>query len=79
MDAFLYYMYAYCEKYPEVMKYGTIGVYRYEAQNDTLLSGGKSSISVTSGYYYSARGVHSVSKDGVKETTDTCTGALKAS
>ncbi len=69
----------YLDESSDNSKYGTIGVYRYEAQNDTLLSGGKSSISVTSGYYYSARGVHSVSKDGVKETTDTCTGALKAS
>lgn len=59
--------------------YGTIGVYRYKRENDAIVSGGESSISVTSGYYYRARGVHSVEKGDTLETTDSCTGALTAS
>ena len=59
--------------------YGTIGVYRYKEDNDALVSGYEANIGVTSGYYYRARGVHTVIEGDTRETTDSCTGALKAS
>lgn len=58
--------------------YGTIGVYHYTDTNDATLSGYESYIRVTSGYYYSVRGVHRVTEGSVSETTDTCTNAITA-
>lgn len=58
--------------------YGTIGVYHYSDTNNTSVSGGQADIRVTSGYYYRARGVHTVTEGNVTETTDTCTDALTA-
>lgn len=59
--------------------YDTIGVYRYSKENAALVSGYEAGVRVTSGYYYSVRGVHSVFVGDVRETTDTCTDALRAS
>lgn len=58
--------------------YGTIGVYHYSSRNDVSVSGYESYISVTSGYYYRLRGVHSVTHQGKTETTDCHTNAIKA-
>lgn len=59
--------------------YGTIGVYHYTGKNDISVSGYETDIRVTSGYYYSVRGVHSVTHNGTTETTDSCTDAITAS
>ena len=69
----------YLDESSDNSSYGTIGVYRYSKENAALVSGGESNISVTSGKYYSVRGVHSVFVGDVRETTDTCTDALRAS
>lgn len=58
--------------------YGTIGVYHYSSKNDVSVSGYETNIRVTSGYYYRARGVHSVTHKGTTETTDGCTDAITA-
>ena len=58
--------------------YETIGIYHYSDTNDVGVSGGQADIRVTSGYYYSVRGVHTVTEGNVTETTDTCTDALTA-
>ena len=58
--------------------YGTIGVYHYSEENTTSCYGSKSNISVTSGWWYSVRGVHSVTEGSVTETTDTQTKAMEA-
>ncbi|MCI8416770.1 MAG: hypothetical protein HFI33_04575 [Lachnospiraceae bacterium] len=60
-------------------KYGTIGVHHYKNENAALVSGYEADVRVTSGYYYRARGVHTVIKGDTIETTDSCTGALTAS
>lgn len=59
--------------------YGTIGIYHYSETNDASVSGGEADICVTSGWYYSVRGVHSVTEGSVTEITDTCTDAITAS
>lgn len=59
--------------------YGTIATYHYSNKNDVSVSGYETGISVTSGYYYSLRGVHSVTHNGTTETTDSCTDAITAS
>ena len=59
--------------------YGTIATYRFSSTDDVSVSGVKDSIRVTSGYYYRNRGVHTVVEGSTRETTDTCTNAIKAS
>ncbi len=59
--------------------YGTIATYHYSNKNDVSVSGYETGIRVTSGYYYSLRGVHSVTYNGTTETTDSCTDAITAS
>ena len=59
--------------------FGTIGVYHYEEQNTTSCYGSKSNISVTSGWWYCVRGVHSVTEGSKTETTNTHTASIKAS
>lgn len=59
--------------------YGTIATYHYSNKNDVSVSGYETDIRVTSGYYYSLRGVHSVTHNGTTETTDSCTDAITAS
>ena len=58
--------------------YGTIAVYHYSDTNAPTLSGYETGIRVTSGYYYSVRGVHRVTHGGVSETLDSCTDAITA-
>lgn len=59
--------------------YGTIGVYHYEAENARSCHGSEANISVTSGWWYMVRGVHSVTEGSTTETTDTQTYAMQAS
>ena len=59
--------------------FGTIGSYYFEEQNTTSCYGSKSNISVTSGWWYCVRGVHSVTEGSKTETTDTHTASIKAS
>lgn len=59
--------------------YGTIGSYYYSAQNARSCHGSESKVSVTSGYWYMARGVHTVIEGSVIESTDTQTSAMQAS
>ena len=59
--------------------FGTIGTYHFEETDTSSCHGSKTGISVTSGYYYRSRGVHSVTEKGTTETTSTCSSSLKAS
>ena len=59
--------------------FGTIGVYHFEEQNSTSCYGNKSNISVTSGWWYCVRGVHTVTEGSTTETTSTHTASIKAS
>lgn len=59
--------------------FGTVGIYHFEEQNTTSCYGSKSNISVTSGWWYCVRGVHSVTEGSTTETTSTQTKAMKAS
>lgn len=59
--------------------FGTIGTYHFSESNASSCYGSKTNISVTSGWVYRARGVHSVTKGSTTETIDTCTHALTAS
>ena len=59
--------------------YGTIGVYHYEAKNASSCHGSEYHVSVTSGWWYMVRGVHSVTEGSTTETTDTQTSAIQAS
>lgn len=59
--------------------FGTIGVYHFEEQNTTSCHGSKANISVTSGWKYMVRGVHSVTEGSKTETSNTQTGVLTAS
>lgn len=59
--------------------FGNIGIYHFEENNTSSCYGSKSNISVTSGYYYRARGGHSATKNGMTESMSTCTSSLKAS
>ena len=69
----------YLDESTDNQSYGTIGVYHYSDKNDASVSGYETGLRVTSGYYYRARGVHSVYHGGTRETTDTCTDAITAS
>lgn len=59
--------------------YGTIGVYHYEAENALSCHGSEANISVTSGWWYMVRGVHSVTEGSTTETTSTQTSGMKVS
>lgn len=59
--------------------FGTIGSYYFTENNASSCYGSKSNISVTSGWKYRVRGVHSVTEGSTTETTDTCTTNLTAS
>lgn len=59
--------------------FGTIGSYYFEEQNTASCYGSKSNISVTSGWWYCVRGVHSVTEGSTTETTSTQTKAMKVS
>ena len=59
--------------------FGTIGSYYFEEANTTSCYGSKSNISVTSGWWYCVRGVHSVTEGSTTETTNTHTASLKVS
>lgn len=69
----------YLDESADNKSYGTIGVYHFSGKNDVSVSGGEKQIRVTSGYYYSVRGTHSVTQGETTETTDTCTDAITAS
>lgn len=59
--------------------FGTIGVYHYQESNARSCHGSEPNISVTSGWWYMVRGVHTVIEGSTTETTDTQTSALKVS
>ncbi len=59
--------------------FGTIGSYYFEKQNTSTCHGSKADISVTSGWWYCVRGVHTVTEGSTTETTSTQTKAMKAS
>ena len=59
--------------------FGTIGSYYFERANASTCYGNKTDISVTSGWWYCVRGVHSVTVGSTTETTSTHTASLKAS
>lgn len=73
------YLALYLDESPNNQSYGTIGVYHYSYKNDATISGYETGLRVTSGYYYSVRGTHTVVHGGTRETTDTCTDAITAS
>ena len=58
--------------------FGTIGSYYFSKENTASCHGSKADISVTSGWWYLVRGVHSVTEGSVTETTETQTTALEA-
>ena len=59
--------------------FGTVGSYYFEKENAIRCYGSKSNISVTSGWWYYVRGVHSVTEGSRTETTNTQTKAMKVS
>ncbi len=59
--------------------FGTIGSYYFERSNASTCYGSKSGISVTSGWWYCVRGVHTAIEGSTAETTSTQTKAMKAS
>lgn len=59
--------------------FGTIGVYHFERENASTCYGNQTNIPVTSGWWYCARGVHSVTEGSTTETTSTHTASIKAS
>lgn len=59
--------------------FGTIGSYYFEEKNTSSCHGSKANISVTSGWKYMVRGVHSVTEGSTTETSSTQTGVLTAS
>ncbi|OUQ15529.1 DUF6147 family protein [Lachnoclostridium sp. An138] len=59
--------------------FGTIGSYYFEEKNTSSCYGSKSNISVTSGWWYCVRGVHTVTEGSTTETISTQTKAMKAS
>jgi len=59
--------------------FGNIASYHFKEENTTSCHGSKANISVTKGYRYRVRGVHSVTKGSTIETTDTKAGVLVAS
>lgn len=56
--------------------YGTYKSYVFDAEDVYQLVKGISNITVERGYYYRVHGIHSVTKDGLIETTDTTTDPL---
>lgn len=58
--------------------FGTIGSYYYSEKNTTSCHGSKANISVTSGWWYSVRGVHTVIEGSTIESTSTQTKAMQA-
>ena len=57
--------------------FGTVGSYYYTEENTTSCHGSETNISVISGWWYSVRGVHSVTEGSTTEITDTQTKAMK--
>ena len=56
--------------------YGTYKSYSYSADNVYQLGKEISNIKVDRGYYYRVKGVHSVTENGVTETTDSVTDPI---
>ena len=56
--------------------YGTYKTYTYSADNVYQLNKEISNIKVDRGYYYRVKGVHSVTENGVMETTDSVTNPI---
>ena len=56
--------------------YGTYKSYSYSADNDYQLGKEISGIKVERGYYYRVKGVHSVTENGITETTDSVTDPI---
>lgn len=56
--------------------YGTYKTYSYTAEDVYQLAKGISNIKVDSGYYYRVAAVHSVTHNGVTETTDSVTDPI---
>ncbi len=59
--------------------FGQIGSYYFSENNTATCYGSKTDISVTSGWWYMARGGHSATKGSTTESTTTRTRALKCS
>lgn len=59
--------------------FGQIGSYYFSRENASSCYGNKTDISVTSGWYYMARGGHSATKGSDTEMTTTQSRALKCS
>lgn len=58
--------------------FGTIGSYYYSEKNTSSCHGSEANVSVTSGWWYSVRGVHTVLEGSVMESIDTQTKAMEA-
>ena len=56
--------------------YGTYKSYSYSAENDYQLTKAISNIKVDRGYYYRVTGVHSVTENGITETTNSVTNPI---
>lgn len=56
--------------------YGTYKTYTYSAEDVYQLGKEISNITVERGYYYRVKGIHSVTHNGVIETTDTLTNPI---
>ena len=56
--------------------WGTVDYWTGIAYNDAVATMECDPYKITSGKYYRAKGVHSVTQDGYTETTGTCTDAL---
>lgn len=56
--------------------YGTYKSYSYSADNDYQLGKEISGIKVDRGYYYRVKGVHSVTENGITETTNSVTNPI---
>ena len=56
--------------------YGNYKTYAYSAENVYQLTKAISNIKVDRGYYYRVKGVHSVTENGITETTDSVTNPI---
>ena len=56
--------------------YGTYKSYSYSVDNDYQLGKEISGIKVDRGYYYRVKGVHSVTENGITETTNSVTNPI---
>ena len=56
--------------------YGNYKTYAYSAENVYQLSKAISDIKVDRGYYYRVKGVHSVTENGITETTNSVTNPI---